>query len=54
MKPGKWVSDCLKKNKYPSMGYAKRVRSEAKKKRDVDLRIYYCSHCNGYHLTSKI
>lgn len=42
---------CLKKSRYSTEGLAERVAAKAKKARGVELRVYYCPTCYGYHLT---
>lgn len=50
---GKLHSDCLKKKRYRTQGFADRVAKDAEGKRKTPLRSYYCSICLGFHLTHK-
>lgn len=48
------VSSCLKKRRYSSVKSAMEAIIRARKNNSKDeLRIYFCSHCLGYHLTHK-
>lgn len=44
---------CEKKTRYRSQDEAKRVADKVKHLRGTNLRIYYCEHCRGYHLTKQ-
>lgn len=48
------VSSCLKKHRYKTEQLAQEAINRIHKKRKVNLRIYFCKKCLGYHLTSKI
>lgn len=48
------ASSCLKKSRYNSIKAAMEAINRARKNNSKDnLRIYFCSHCLGYHLTHK-
>ncbi len=42
------------KNCYNSESEAERVREYQEKERGVQLKVYYCMFCNGYHLSSRV
>jgi hypothetical protein len=42
---------CERKTRYESRGYAGKVRDRVKEERGVELEVYECPHCLGYHLT---
>lgn len=44
---------CLNKRLYITQEEAQRVLNICEKRRKVELRIYKCPICKGYHLTSK-
>lgn len=46
-------SGCLKKSRYPTEDCARSLAKRAKRARGVNLRVYYCMLCQGFHLTSK-
>ena len=49
------VSSCLKKMRYSNEQAALEAINKVRKdNRNTPLKIYYCKHCLGYHLTSKI
>lgn len=48
------ASSCLKKIRYSTEQTALEAINRVHKKRKTDLRIYFCKHCLGYHLTHKI
>ena len=48
------VSSCLKKKRYKTEQIAQEAINRIRKKRKVNLRIYFCQKCLGYHLTSKV
>lgn len=50
----RWAKDCLRKSRYRSEDQAKKIARDCKEKRKVELRVYYCTRCLGFHLTSKI
>lgn len=49
-----FTQSCLKKHRYQSKEAALQAINRVHKKRDVELRIYFCKYCLGYHLTSKV
>lgn len=51
---GKIVRSCWKKHRYPNEQSALEAINRVHKKRDTELRVYFCPQCLGYHLTSKI
>ena len=51
---GKVVRSCWKKRRYPNEQSAYEAINRVHKKRNVDLRVYFCLQCLGYHLTSKV
>ena len=44
---------CLRKNKYKTLRQAKLAVEKYKEKYDTEYRIYYCTLCGNYHLTTK-
>lgn len=48
------ISSCLKKRRYPNEQSALEAINRVHKKRKIDLRVYFCNKCLGYHLTHKI
>ena len=48
------VNSCIKKHRYNSKKAALDAINRIHKKRNTELRIYFCSLCLGYHLTSKV
>ena len=48
------VSSCLKKKCYKTEQIAQEAINRIHKKRKVNLRIYFCKECLGYHLTSRV
>ena len=47
------ISSCLKKKRYKTEQIAQEAINRIHKKRKVNLRIYFCKECLGYHLTSR-
>lgn len=47
------VKGCYGKSRYSSEGKAQKYADKARAARGTSLRIYYCSECFGFHLTSK-
>lgn len=43
---------CFEKKRYATEDTAQNVATQCWYERQVDLRIYSCSDCGGYHLTS--
>lgn len=52
--PKRVVSDCLKKKRYSTYDLADKVRNISIIKRGTPLKVYFCTHCFGYHLTKRI
>lgn len=48
------VNSCLKKVRYPNEQTAYEAINRVHKERATELRVYFCSYCLGYHLTSKL
>lgn len=48
------VRSCLKKRRYPNEQSALEAINRVHKKRKIDLRVYFCNKCLGYHLTHKM
>lgn len=49
------VSSCLKKHRYSNEQSALEAIIRAHKNKSKDeLRVYFCKHCLGYHLTHKV
>lgn len=48
----KFVRSCLKKHRYVSEQQAQETINKVHKKRNIELRVYFCKQCLGYHLTS--
>jgi len=44
-----WVKTCLRKKKLKE-----HWADDIIKRADIPLRKYYCPHCEGWHITSKI
>jgi hypothetical protein len=53
MVPKARINGCVRKNKYPTMEYARDVARVEHEKRGVNLRVYRCGDCLGFHLTHK-
>ena len=53
IKSDKWYS-CKRKMRYRSESDALHTITMIRRYRDVELDAYYCSWCNGYHLTKNI
>jgi hypothetical protein len=51
-KESEFYRGCLKKKRYSTAKLAAAVKNKVFKERGINLRIYKCSACNGYHLTS--
>lgn len=47
------VNSCWKKRRYPTEQTALEAINKVHKKRDTELRVYFCKKCLGYHLTHK-
>ncbi len=45
---------CYRKKRYASEEMATAVASNARLKRNVNLRVYCCYECGGWHVTSRI
>lgn len=45
------VGSCLRKQRYKTETRARDVALRCKAARNVDLRVYWCGSCGGYHLT---
>lgn len=45
--------ECLRKKRYRTEGRAKKVKKWSEAEHGVKLRVYYCPHCFGYHLTKE-
>lgn len=45
--------ECIKKKRYRSLKLANEIAAQALKSRGVNLRVYGCPYCNGYHLTKQ-
>ena len=50
---GNLVRSCIKKHRYPTEQVALEAINRIHKKRNDNLRVYFCRHCLGYHLTHK-
>lgn len=48
-----WVSSCVKKKRYANEQLANEAINKIHKKRNTELRVYFCKECLGYHLTHK-
>ena len=44
---------CLRKNKYKTLRQAELAVEKYKEKYNTEYRIYYCTLCGYYHLTTK-
>lgn len=44
---------CLRKKKFTSYSSAQNIAKECDQKYGKTHRVYYCSLCGGYHLTTK-
>ena len=44
---------CLRKNKYKTLSQAELALEKYKEKYNTEYRIYYCTLCGYYHLTTK-
>ena len=45
------VQECYKKKRYSTEDFAKSVARRCRKERNIELRIYACPQCCGWHLT---
>lgn len=52
MKSNVW-RQCGKKNRYSNESKAYHYKKKYERERGIKLDIYWCTYCNGYHLTSK-
>lgn len=52
MDAAKLERSCTSKVRYPSPLIAEGVAATRGHQSDVNLRVYACRHCAGYHLTS--
>ena len=50
----RWRSECLKKCRYDKRSLAYEVKARAEAERYRPLRVYWCPHCFGWHLTKRI
>ena len=48
------VEECFRKKRYNSENLAVHVQRKVWKDRKIQLRVYYCPHCFGFHLTRKV
>jgi hypothetical protein len=48
----RFVRECGRKKKYPTEAIAEKVRQDCEVLRGVALRIYQCSWCQLWHLSS--
>lgn len=46
--------ECFRKRAYPTESFARKVARAAKNSRGVKLRIYFCPHCQNFHLTKNL
>lgn len=44
---------CHRKKRYWTEAYAQGIAAKCLRKRGVQLRVYLCEFCFGYHLTHK-
>ena len=47
------VRGCLGKHRFPTEATAEKRKNELWFERHVALRVYACTNCGGYHLTSQ-
>lgn len=47
------LSECYKKSRYKNNTIAEMYKQKAETARNVQLRVYKCDVCQGYHLTKK-
>ena len=52
--PKNVISMCLKKKRYSTYDLVDNVRNKSSVKRGIPLKVYFCPHCFGYHLTKRI
>lgn len=50
---GQHVLHCLRKNRYVSETYARKVIARRRREGAGFLRSYWCPMCNGYHITKQ-
>lgn len=48
-----WVKECLGKKRYRTLGFAEDLAKKIKKEREVELYVYSCPSCQGFHLTKR-
>ena len=49
-----WACSCLKKNRYETKEMAIKIKRKSYRERRHKLRVYFCEHCNGWHVTKQI
>ena len=49
-----WAKSCLKKNRYETKEGARFIQRKAYRERMHKLRVYFCEHCNGWHVTKRL
>jgi hypothetical protein len=49
----RWVRSCLSKTQYSSEERAREISQRRRKFRGVQLYVYACPHCCGWHVTAK-
>lgn len=49
-----WVRMCLGKHRWSTIERAESKLPFIEKKFGKKMRIYYCSSCQGYHITSQV
>ena len=47
------LRECLRKRRYHTAEYARTIAQRVREQRGVELRVYHCSLCDGFHLTKK-
>ena len=45
---------CKSKNRYKDEHTANQFRKKCERERGVKLDYYWCEHCRGFHLTSRV
>jgi hypothetical protein len=47
------LTSCFLKRKYPTHTKANQVKKDQERNGSVELRVYHCEICDGYHLTKR-
>jgi hypothetical protein len=48
-----WLRSCLGKKRYSTYRFASKLVERSEKERGINLYIYPCKTCSGFHLTKR-